>query len=73
MRITRKEAIEIVIEVGEESPKNEIGKFCEYVGVSKKRFFEIAEKFCNHNIWKQDKENNWYINNYLIDNWKWHK
>ena len=72
-RITRKEAIEIVIEVGEELPKDEIEGFCNYVGISEESFFEIAEKFRNHEIWKRDKENNWYINNYLIENWKWHK
>ena len=69
-RLTREEAIKIVTEVGEELPKDEIERFCNYVGISEESFFEIAEKFRNHEIWKRDKENNLYINNSLIDNWK---
>ena len=70
-RISRQEAITNVEEYGQEYPEEEINKFCDYVGISEKEFFMIAEKFRNRELWKKDKKNNWYVNHFLIDNWVW--
>lgn len=69
-RMTREEAINIIKHRGDETPHEDIMKFCEYVGISENRFFDIAEKYRNVDIWK--KENNvWKIADFLIPEWRW--
>ena len=70
-RITRKQAIDIIVEAGNELPLKEISDFCHYIKITEKRFIEIMESFRNKKIWKQDINNKWYIKNFLVDNWKW--
>jgi N-acetyl sugar amidotransferase len=70
-RMSRKEAIEIVRNTGEEIPREEILKFSEYVKIPEKRCIEIAESFRNHDIWKRNKNDNWSIEGFLIDEWSW--
>ncbi len=70
-RITRKKAIDIIINTGNELPHKEISEFCHYVKLNEKKFFEVMEKFRNKKIWKQDYNNKWYIKNFLIEKWEW--
>ncbi|NOX15394.1 MAG: N-acetyl sugar amidotransferase [Epsilonproteobacteria bacterium] len=60
-RMSRKEAIEFLRTNIEPIPYKEIESFCAYIRISKERFFEIAETHRNLNIWKKDKNNNWYL------------
>jgi N-acetyl sugar amidotransferase len=69
-RLTRNEALAILEKRGFETPIQDIEKFCQYVGITRKNFFEICERFRNTNIWKQDNYGNWFIKGFLIDNWK---
>ena len=69
-RITRQNAIKTIKKVGNKHPKYEIEKFCEYVGISKTKFFKICENLRNKKIWFKHK-NKWKINNFLIKNWNW--
>ena len=39
----------------------DIKKFCSYCGISTIKFFQIAEKFRNKNIWKKSKKGKFYI------------
>jgi len=70
-RLTRDEAIKLVERVGEEKPKEEIEKFCNYVGISESKFYEITERFRNKKIWQKDSKGVWRINNFLCQNWEW--
>lgn len=70
-RMTRAEAIELVRQAGEELPREEIGRFCDYVGITTQRFFEIAERFRNRDIWQRGPDGVWRINGFLIDDWRW--
>ena len=70
-RITRKQAIDIIIKTGNELPHKEISEFCDYIRINEKKFFEIVEKFRNKKIWKQDDNNKWYLKNFLIEKWEW--
>jgi N-acetyl sugar amidotransferase len=70
-RITRDQAIEIVRQSGEDVPRPEIARFCEYVGITEARFFEIADSFRNTDIWKKDAAGMWRLEEFLIDDWKW--
>lgn len=69
-RLTREKAMEILTEKGDETPVGDIQKFCEYIGIRYDEFFEIIEKFRNHDIWKKDNDT-WKIPGFLIKDYKW--
>ena len=69
-RLTRGRAVEILLELGDETPHQDIEKFCSFAGITKAGFFRIAEKFRNPAIWKQ-KDGVWKIDNFLIKDWNW--
>lgn len=69
-RITRQQAIEWIRQRGDETPHADIEKLCAFLGISRARFFEIAERFRNRDIWKQS-NGIWYIPDFLIPDWKW--
>ena len=70
-RISRAKAIKIVKADGLKPPLKDIKKFCKYCNISNKEFFVIAETFRNKKIWSKDKNNKYYIKDFLIENWKW--
>ena len=70
-RITRDEAITIVSQRGEELPLDEIALFCDYVGITEERFFQIVEGFRNTDIWKKGTDDVWRLEDFLIPDWKW--
>ena len=70
-RMTREAAIQLVRDFAEGPPEAEIAKFCQYVRISEKHFFEITEKFRNPDIWEKDKKGIWKLRGFLIDEWKW--
>jgi len=69
-RITRDEALKKLVELGDQTPWEDISKFCSFSGLSTERFFEICETFRNTSIWKKDGDT-WKINHFLLSNWKW--
>ncbi|KJE37156.1 hypothetical protein UF64_00260 [Thalassospira sp. HJ] len=69
-RMTRTEAIEHLKALGDETPHKEIEMFCEYTCITRNRFFEIAEKFRNLNIWEKRK-GTWQIPNFLFGDKVW--
>lgn len=70
-RMSRQEALEIVAARGDEVPHAEIERFCAYVGITKARFFEIAERFRNRDIWKTGPDGAWRLDGFLIEGWSW--
>ena len=71
-RISRVNAIKIIKKNNKILPIAEIKKFCEYLNISLKDFFKIAERHRNRKIWYLNKEKVWYIKNFLIKDFKWH-
>jgi len=69
-RMTREEAIQIVREGGDETPHEDIARFCAFVGITQKQFFEIIEKFRNREIWVRQ-NGKWMIEDFLIPDWRW--
>jgi N-acetyl sugar amidotransferase len=69
-RMTRAQAVQIIRSRGDQTPIADIDKFCAFAGISRARFFEICERFRNHDIWVQDK-GVWKIRDFLIDDWSW--
>jgi len=70
-RISRGQAIEMVAARGEETPFQEIARFCDYVDITQDRFFEIAERFRNPDIWKKGRDGVWRLEGFPIDTWRW--
>ncbi len=70
-RISRSHAIKLIKSDGLKPPLEDIRKFCKYCNISTNKFFHIAEKFRNKKIWKKNKNNKFFINNFIINNWNW--
>ena len=69
-RVSRDQAIQTLNEIGDETPKADIQKFCDFVGITEDRFYKICEKFRNLEIWSQE-SGIWKIKDFLIPNWNW--
>ena len=67
---TRDQALKIISEKGLTLPQKEINKFCKYIGITKKNYLQIIDKFRNKKIWYKEK-NKWKIKNFLFKNWNW--
>ena len=69
-RMSREEAINVIRKAGDETPYEDIEKFCQFVGITKEGFFEIIEKFRNTDIWEKRNEK-WVIRDFIIPGWEW--
>ena len=45
-----------------------VNDFCEFMDISKDHFFEVIEKYRNHDIWHKDAKGRWIIPGHLKDN-----
>ena len=70
-RMTREEAIQYLVENPEPYPEQAIDDFCKFVAISRERFFEIANKFRNPNVWQKDQAGEWFIPDFITDTWQW--
>lgn len=69
-RMTREEAVGIIRGRGDETPREDIAKFCAFTGITEAHFFEVVETFRNHDIWKRE-GGKWKIPGFLIPDWSW--
>jgi N-acetyl sugar amidotransferase len=69
-RMTRDEAIEVLRERQNETPHEDIESFCGWAGITKERFFEIAETFRSTDVWTR-RDGTWVIDGFLIPDWRW--
>ncbi len=70
-RVSREEAIAKLRERGDETPIEDIRKFCAWLGITEQHFFEVIEPFRNKSIWKQRDDGKWVIPEFLISDWNW--
>ena len=68
--ITREEALNVIREIGDETPYEAIEAFCQYVQITESRFFEIAETFRNKALWTK-KNGTWVINDFILPDINW--
>jgi hypothetical protein len=68
-RITREAAIARLRDIGDDTPDEDIDKFCAFAGIGRARFFRIAETFRNTAIWKKAADGSWTIPDFLIPDW----
>jgi len=69
-RITRDEAIATIRRRGDDTPRADIDALSRYLGITRERFFDIAEKFRNTTVWARQ-GNRWVIPDFLIPDWNW--
>ncbi len=69
-RMSRDEAIEVIRAIGDETPHDDIRSFCDHVGITTERFFELIERFRNADVWSRRGEQ-WVIEDFLIPDWQW--
>ena len=70
-RLTREHAIQILRERGDETPREDIARFCAWAGITEARFFEIAETFRNHDVWTKRADGTWKIDDFIVPDWAW--
>lgn len=70
-RISRDEAIAVIARVGDQTPLGDIDRFCSFAGLPRARFFEIAARFLNRDIWEQRPDGSWWLPDFLIPDWPW--
>jgi hypothetical protein len=69
-RLGRADAIEWLRQRGDETPHEDIARFCRFAGIDVRRFYEIIERFRNHDIWTR-RGDRWVIEDFLIPDWAW--
>ena len=69
-RMSRDQAIEWLRRRGDESPQDDIGKFCAWAGISGQEFAAVCERFRNHEIWEQQ-DGVWRIPGFLVNDYPW--
>lgn len=69
-RITREQAVAVVRARGDETPHKDIEKLCEFLRISTREFFDIAETFRNRDIWVRAGAV-WKIPDFLVPDWTW--
>jgi N-acetyl sugar amidotransferase len=69
-RLTRDAAIATLRERGDETPREDIAKFCAWVGITEQRFFAIAETFRNKDVWTK-RGDTWVIEDFIVPDWTW--
>jgi len=69
-RMTRPRALEIITEMGDQKPEEDIKKLCSFLNISLGHYNDIEEKFRNHEIWSFQ-NGKWMINDFIISGWDW--
>ncbi len=69
-RLTRASAIEFLRKAGDETPRDDIRVFCQYLGISQSEYFEVLEGFRNQSLWTRA-DNRWTIDGFLIPGYDW--
>ena len=69
-RVDRDTAISLIRERGDETPWEDIHRFCDYLDISPPEYFAIMEQFRNRDIWTR-RDGRWVIEDYLIPNFPW--
>jgi N-acetyl sugar amidotransferase len=69
-RMDRERAISHLRERGDETPWDDIPRFCEYVGMPVRDYFAVLEGFRNRDIWSR-RDDRWVIDGFLVPGFPW--
>lgn len=59
--MTREHAIDLVKKYDGKCGDRYIRRFCEYLGISEEKFWEVAESYRNRKIWERDESGHWRL------------
>lgn len=60
-RMKRDEAVELVKKYDGKCSQHYIKRFCEYIEINEKQFWEVADSFRNEKIWQKNNQGEWFI------------
>lgn len=69
-RLTRDEAIRIIAQRGDQTPHDDIRRFCQYLRITVDEFRQIEDRFRNPAVWTKD-NGCWVIKDFLVKEWQW--
>ena len=69
-RMRREEAVNVVRATGDQTPYEDIDRFCAFAGIARQAFFDMCEPFRNPDVWTH-KGGVWTIDGFLIPDWTW--
>lgn len=69
-RLTREQAIEVLRRRGDETPYEDIERFCALTGITRERFLEIAERFRDERVWSR-RDGVWMIEDFIVPDRDW--
>lgn len=69
-RMTREQAIGIVRATGDQTPHEDIRRFCAFTNITRDEFVSMCEPFRNPNVWT-NRNGVWMIEDFLIPDWTW--
>lgn len=69
-RITRGDAVTSIRQRGDDTPRADIAAMSEFLGISTARFYDMAERFRNPDVWQWDGKR-WWIPDFLVPQWEW--
>jgi N-acetyl sugar amidotransferase len=69
-RLTRDEAIETLRALGDETPEQDIERWCAFTGMSRARFGELEDAFRNPEVWTR-RDGIWQIDGFIVPDRRW--
>lgn len=69
-RLDRAQAIAKLREAGDETPWDDIGLFCRYLGIGRDDYFHVVEGFRNRTLWSRHGDR-WAIDGFLLPDYPW--
>lgn len=70
-RMTRDQALAVLAERGDDTPRRDIAALCRFLDISEERFFAGAERFRNPTVWRRDHDGVWRIPDFPVPGWRW--
>jgi hypothetical protein len=68
--MSRDDAIEVIRARGDDTPHDDIRRFCDFLRIDHDRFTRVVESFRNKAIWRRD-NGVWKMDDFLIPDWRW--
>lgn len=70
-RLSRDQALEIIHERGDQKPHDDIAALCRFLQIEISDFEDIAERYRDRRIWRRNADGNWFLPDFVVDDWRW--
>lgn len=69
-RMTRAQAIEVIRSRGDQTPHDDIDRFCAFAAIGRAEFDGLVESWRSPTVWSR-RADRWVIEDFLIPEWEW--